>query len=87
MRGRLGGSERFTIPVQSSDGALGEVFGGVGHGLNMTQTIFTVYSNLLYSVDLRENPMFAGVKQGSRTSFGTGFRLDYCQSARCPGAR
>jgi hypothetical protein len=31
----------------------------------MTQTILTVYSNLLYSVDLRENPMFAGVKQGS----------------------
>ena len=30
----------------------------------MTQTMLTVYSNLLYSVDLRENPMFAGVKQG-----------------------
>jgi hypothetical protein len=33
MRGRLGGAERFTIPVQSSDGALGEVFGGVAHVL------------------------------------------------------
>ena len=37
----------------------------LGHGLKMTQTMLTVYSNLLYSVDLRENPMFAGVKQGS----------------------
>jgi hypothetical protein len=30
----------------------------------MTQTMLTVYSILLFSVDLRENPMFAGVKQG-----------------------
>ena len=37
----------------------------VGHGLKMTQTMITVYSNLLYSVDLRENPMFTRVKQGS----------------------
>ena len=66
MRGRLGGAERFTIPVQSSDGALGEVFVAVGHGLKMTQTMLTVYSILLFSVDLRENPMFAGGKQGSR---------------------
>ena len=67
MRGRLGGAERFTIPVQSSDGALGEVFVAVGHGLKMTQTMITVYSILLFSVDLRENPMFAGVKQGSNS--------------------
>ena len=66
MRGRLGGAERFTIPVQSSDGALGEVFVAVGHGLKMTQTMLTVYSILLYSVDLRENPMFTRVKQWSR---------------------
>ena len=64
MRGRLGGAERFTIPVQSSDGALGEVFVAVGHGLKMTQTMITVYSILLFSVDLRENPMFTRVKQG-----------------------
>ena len=64
MRGRLGGAERFTIPVQSSDGALGEVFVAVGHGLKMTQTMLTVYSILLFSVDLRENPMFTRVKQG-----------------------
>ena len=39
----------------------------VGHGLKMTQTMLTVYSILLFSVDLRENPMFAGVKQGSNS--------------------
>ena len=33
MRGRLGGAKRFTIPVQSSVGALGEVFSGVAHGV------------------------------------------------------
>ena len=65
MRGRLGGAERFTIPVQSSDGALSEVFIAVGHGLKMTQTMLTVYSILLFSVDCEENPMFAGLKQGS----------------------
>jgi len=31
----------------------------------MTHTMPCVYSILLFSVDLRENPMFAGVKQGS----------------------
>ena len=31
----------------------------------MTQTILTVYRENRFSVDLRENPMFAGVKQGS----------------------
>jgi hypothetical protein len=30
----------------------------------MTQTMITVYSNLLFSVDLKENPMFTRVKQG-----------------------
>jgi hypothetical protein len=33
--------------------------------LNMTQTMLTVYSILLFSVDCEENPMFAGVKQAS----------------------
>ena len=41
----------------------------VSHGLKMTQTILTVYSILLYYVDLRKNPMFAGVKQGSRLGY------------------
>jgi len=38
----------------------------VGHGLKMTQTMLTVYSILLFSVNCEENPMFAGFKQGSR---------------------
>jgi len=38
----------------------------LGHGLKMTHTMPCVYSNLLYSVDLRENPMFTG----SKTSAG-----------------
>ena len=33
MRGRLGAAERTAIPVQSSDGAFGEVFSGVAHVL------------------------------------------------------
>jgi len=36
----------------------------VGHGLKMTQTMPSVYRENCFSVDLRENPMFAGVKQG-----------------------
>ena len=37
----------------------------LGHGLNMTQTMLIVYRENCFSVDLNENPMFAGVKQGS----------------------
>jgi len=37
----------------------------LGHGLKMTQTILTVYRENGFSVDLRENPMFMRVKQGS----------------------
>jgi len=37
----------------------------VGHGLKMTHTMPCVYSNLLYSVDFEENPMFMRVKQWS----------------------
>jgi len=41
----------------------------------------SVYRENRFSVDLRENPMFAGVKQGSKISFESDFR-----QARCPGA-
>ena len=33
--------------------------------IKMTQTTMMVYIKNCFSVDLRENPMFAGVKQGS----------------------
>ena len=39
----------------------------VGHGLKMTQTMITVYSILLFSVDFKEKPMFTRVKQGSNS--------------------
>ena len=76
MRGRLGAAERTAIPVQSSDCALGEVFRGVAHVLlwfavvafdviKMAYAQPSVYRENRFSVDLRENPMFAGVKQGS----------------------
>ena len=78
MHGRLGATERTTIPVQSSDGALGEVFGGVAHVLlcfalllllptavKMPHAPHSVYRENGFSVELRENPMFAGVKQWS----------------------
>ena len=72
MRGRLGAAKRTAIPVQSSDGALGEVFGGVAHVLlwfavvafdviKMPHAPHSVYRENGFSVDLRENPMFAGV--------------------------
>lgn len=86
MRGRLGAAERTAIPVQSSDGALGEVFGCVAHVLlwfaavafdviKMGYAAPCVYRENCFSVDLQENPMFAGVKQGSKISFGTRLRL------------
>jgi hypothetical protein len=37
----------------------------VGHALKMAQTTFPVYRENCFSVDFEENPMFAGVKQGS----------------------
>jgi hypothetical protein len=79
MRGRLGGAERFTIPVQSSDGAFGEEFRGVAHVLlwfavvvafdviKMGDSTPSVYRENCFSVDLKENPMFAGFKQGSNS--------------------
>jgi hypothetical protein len=51
-------------------GDLGE-FVLLAHGVDlvdvikMAQTTFPVYRENCFSVDLRENPMFAGVKQGS----------------------
>ena len=47
----------------------------------------SVYRENCFSVDLIENPMFAGVKQGSKTSFGTRLRLSGYHRARCRGAR
>ena len=76
MRGRLGATERTAIPVQSSDGALGEVFSGVAHVLlwfavvafdviKMVYALPSVYRENCFSVDFEENPMFAGVKHWS----------------------
>ena len=39
----------------------------LGHGLKMNQTTLPVYRENHFSVDFEENPMFAGVKQGSET--------------------
>jgi hypothetical protein len=59
----------------------GSIFSGfvVFDVIKMTQTTLTVYIKNYFSVDLRENPMFAGVKQGSflcdQHEFGEEFSL------------